>query len=189
MSYKYLPICFSCLFIFIYIAVGLSLSLCVSFLFLWLSVLLLFICLSLTFFVSLSIFFFFFHTSCMCLCTFYSSGLSVCLSSWLSIRLLLSFYDFVFASNLCLSFYMYRFPCLSFGLSVFWVGLGTETRYQHFTSTYGTGMYHTESERRFRCHAWAIGWNICPLFLRNGRKKHHLDWMTGSVGFLCEGAR
>ncbi len=25
----------------------------------------------------------------------------------------------------------------------------------------------------FRCHAWAIGWNICPLFLRNGRKKHH----------------
>ncbi len=25
----------------------------------------------------------------------------------------------------------------------------------------------------FRCHAWAIGWNICHLFLRNGRKKHH----------------
>ncbi len=25
----------------------------------------------------------------------------------------------------------------------------------------------------FRCHAWTIGWNICPLFLQNGRKKHH----------------
>ncbi len=25
----------------------------------------------------------------------------------------------------------------------------------------------------FRCHAWAISWNICPLFLRNGCKKHH----------------
>ncbi len=25
----------------------------------------------------------------------------------------------------------------------------------------------------FRCHAWAIVWNICPLFLRNRRKKHH----------------
>ncbi len=34
-------------------------------------------------------------------------------------------------------------------------------------------MYRTESERRFRCHAWAISWNICPLFLQNGRKKHH----------------
>ncbi len=25
----------------------------------------------------------------------------------------------------------------------------------------------------FRCNAWAIGWHICPLFLRNGHKKHH----------------
>ncbi len=32
------------------------------------------------------------------------------------------------------------------------VGLGTETRYKHGTGTYGTGMYRTESERRFRCH-------------------------------------
>ncbi len=33
------------------------------------------------------------------------------------------------------------------------IGLGTETQYQHGTGTYGTGMYRTESERRFRCHA------------------------------------
>ncbi len=53
------------------------------------------------------------------------------------------------------------------------IGLGTETRYQYGTGTYVTGMYRTESERRFRCHAWTIVWNMCPLFLRNGRKKHH----------------
>ncbi len=31
----------------------------------------------------------------------------------------------------------------------------------------------------FRCHAWAIGWNICPLFLRKGWKKNyhrHRKW-------------
>ncbi len=31
------------------------------------------------------------------------------------------------------------------------LGLGTETRYQYGTGTYVTGMYRTESERRFRC--------------------------------------
>ncbi len=35
----------------------------------------------------------------------------------------------------------------------------------------------------FRCHAWAIGWNICPLFLRNGRKKHHHWHRTWKILF------
>ncbi len=33
----------------------------------------------------------------------------------------------------------------------------------------------------FQCHAWAIGWNICPLFLRNGRKKHHHRHRTWTI--------
>ncbi len=37
---------------------------------------------------------------------------------------------------------------------------------------------NTDFSASFRCHAWAIGWNICPLFLRNRRKKHHhRTWM------------
>ncbi len=33
----------------------------------------------------------------------------------------------------------------------------------------------------FLCHAWAIGWNICPLVLRNRSKKHHHQHRTWNI--------
>ncbi len=33
----------------------------------------------------------------------------------------------------------------------------------------------------FWCHAWAIGWNNCPLFLRIRRKKHHQRHRTWKI--------
>ncbi len=50
--------------------------------------------------------------------------------------------------------------------------MGTETRYL-------CNRYVLEPNQdadfgaSFRWHAWAIDLNICPLFLRNGRKHHH----------------
>ncbi len=60
------------------------------------------------------------------------------------------------------------------------LGLGTETRYL-------CNRYVLEPNQNadfgasLRCPTWAIGWNICPLFLRNGRKKHHHQQHTFKI--------